>query len=77
MGHVSKSLPFPIKEHKKFSFAVMYFIKFIKQKYSVIKIEDVAELLILLLYKRGPLYEQKINLYRKSMENRHLLSFLR
>ena len=77
MGNVSKSLPFPLFEEKKFSFAVMYFFRFIKQKYGVIKIEDLVELLISSLYKRGPVYEQKIELYKKSMENRHLLGFLK
>jgi len=77
MGNVSKSLPFPLIEEKKFSFAIMYFFRFIKQKYGIIKIENLVELLISSLYKRGLLYEQKIGLYKKSMENRHLLGFLK
>lgn len=77
MGNVSKSLPFPLIEEKKFSFAIMYLFRFIKQKYGVIKIENLVELLISSLYKRGLLYEQKIELYKKSMENRHLLGFLK
>jgi len=55
----------------------MYFFRFIKQKYGVIKIENLVELLISSLYKRGSLYEQKIELYKKSIENRHLLGFLK
>jgi hypothetical protein len=77
MGNVSKNLPFPLIEEKKFSFAIMYCFRFIKQKYGIIKIKDLVELLISSLYKRGSLYEQKIELYNKSMENRHLLGFLK
>ena len=77
VGGGLKMLPLPISNSKKFNFAVMYIFKILKQKHNVIKLDNLVELLVLSLYKRGQAYDQKIESHKKSSENRHLLRLLK
>jgi ribosomal protein S7 len=76
-GNVSKSIPFPLHEEKKFRFSVMFFFKLLRRKYRAVKIDNLVDLLIASAYKRGLAYEQKVDMYKKVTVNKHLLGLLK
>lgn len=75
LGGGNYSVPMPITEKKKIVFAIKWALKLLRDKYKVLKIDLVSNLLVDALYGEGLAMEQKKALYKIATRRRHLLKF--
>lgn len=67
----------PISEKKQYTFAVKWIVKLLKDKFRVIKISAVVDLLISAVYGKGLAIEKKDSVHAIADLNRHLIRFFR
>lgn len=67
-------MPLPITSHTKIIFAIKWVLKLLRDKYRVINLERVVELLSSSIYSRGLSYLKKEEFYEVATRNRHLLN---
>jgi len=70
-------LPLPISEKKQYTFSIKWVIKLLKDKFRVIKMSTLVELLINSVYGKGLAIEKKNSVYAIADLNRHLVRFFR
>lgn len=67
----------PISEKKQYTFAIKWIVKLLKDKYRVIKMPILVELLIGAVYGKGLAIEKKDSVHAIADLNRHLVRFFR
>lgn len=77
LGSFTQGLPLPITENKRATFAVKWIIKLAKRKNRKISIKDLANLMVLSIYNKGPVIELKKNTYTSGRMNRHLIKYFK
>jgi ribosomal protein S7 len=70
-------IPLPISERKQYTFAIKWIIKLLKDKFRVIKIQQVVEVLVGAIYGNGLAIEKKNSVHAIADMNRHLVRFFR
>jgi ribosomal protein S7 len=70
-----QGIPMPITEKKRATLALNWVMRFAKQKNQNVRPADLANLIILSLYDKGPVIAQKKKSYFVGRANRHLLRF--
>jgi ribosomal protein S7 len=75
LGGFTQGVPLPITEKKRVTFAIKWFIKVVKKKNKNISSKDLANLMILSIYDKGPVIALKKNTHQMGRMNRHLLRF--
>lgn len=70
-------VPLPISERKQYTFAVKWVIKLLRDKNRVITINDLADVLIMAVYDKGPSIEKKDSVNTIANLNRHMVRFFR
>jgi len=58
---------------KKISLGVKFIIKLLKEKFITLSLKLLVDTLVNSIYAKGPAIERKINVYKLSSQNRHLL----
>jgi len=77
LGGVIHWVPLPIGERKKYTFAVRWVIKLVRDKNRIITIKNLTESLISAIYNRGISIEKKLSVYKTAGTNRHLVKFFK
>jgi ribosomal protein S7 len=70
-------VPFPINQRKQITFAVRWAIKLLKDNHRIFKVSTIVDLLVSAIYNRGLAIQKKKELYKISMQTRHLIKFFR
>jgi len=73
LGSVKYGIGMPISERKKISFAIKWSVKLLKDKYGVVTISNLSELIINSLYSKGDSYKLKVDLHRLAKINRFFI----
>jgi len=73
LGGRSVGVPLPITEKKKISLGVKFIVKLLKQKFSSLSVRLLVDTLVTSIYGKSLAIERKINVYKTSSQNRHLL----
>ena len=77
LGGSSQGVPMPINEKKRIVFGVKWVLKLLKDKYNVINVPSVVDVLISTIYDKGISLEKKRSVYKLGSLNRHLLKFFK
>jgi len=77
LGVTLYGVPAPINERKRYTFAVKWVIKTIRDNNKRLTVDSVKEALIDALYERGVSWEKKKAVNETSAANRYLLNLLR
>lgn len=70
-------VPLPISEKKQYTFAIKWVIKLLKDKFRVVKISTVVDVLVGAVYGKGLAIEKKDSIHAVADLNRHLVRFFR
>jgi len=76
-GSQVQYLPLWIYEHKRYTFFYKWTIKLLKDKYRIVKLNHLIDILLLSLTNQGESYNKKVSTYTIGIANRHLLTFIR
>ena len=70
-------VPKYMSQKKSIIFAIRLILKTLKDKYRVIKLNDVVSVLDLATKNKGLAVEKKLEIYKISLENKHLTFYLK
>jgi len=73
LGGRSLGVPVPISEKKKIALGVRNVIKAVKERMVGLSAKVLIDVLSSAIYYKGPAIERKFILYKKGLQNKHLL----
>jgi len=76
-GRFVNKVAMPITLKKQITFACKWIIKSLKDKYRIINLRQIVELLINSVYNSGIAIEKKKNVYTESIKNKQFLYYLK
>lgn len=77
MSRVTHQVPAFISDRKSIIFSIRLLLKTLKDKYRVVKIKDAIEIISLAAQNKGLAIEKREEIYKTSIENRHLVFYLK
>lgn len=76
-GGVKKEIPVPLKFDRQIRFAISSLLNYVKKQKRSINIKKLANLICYCYKFKGPIIKKNYQLYKKAIENRVLISFIK